>query len=583
MNIEGKVAISSAAVDVGDVIVSAMARGGIDHLFFTSGSEIAFYQEAIAKSKQTGTDTAIRLITVPHEHTCLNAALGFAAVTGRPAATAAHIDCGTLNYGGALHTAWRSGLPVVITAGYPPTAAPGTMKGARDVGVLWMQEPYDQHGIVRNYTKWDRRLTYQDHPGVVVSRAIQAACAEPCGPVYFSVPKELAFLPVAAPEFPSAGELGIPRPAAPDVAAIDELARRLVAAARPVVVVSGSGRDVRTVPKLVELCELLGLAVTSAAQPQYLCFPLRHPLYQGEEVLSDADFVLVLDADVPWVHGQDSPPRGAYVAAIGHDPAKLRLPINDFVANMRLTASALSTIEALLTAVKPLLTDKMRQGIARRAAKLHADSHERIAIVESEALGKAGRAPIDKAWLGYQLGQALDDNCVVFDDTLGHNRVSDYLACSRPGSYFANPGSSGGWSPGAAFGAKLGAPDRDMIAVTGDGFYMFGTPATALWAAGHHGAPFMVVVYTNRSYSTGTTSLRKGYGAGGYAERGGFEGGYFDPPIDFAMEAEAAGAYGETVRDPADLGHALRRGLSQIRSGRCAVISVWMERLEAGN
>jgi acetolactate synthase-1/2/3 large subunit len=207
----------------------------------------------------------------------------------------------------------------------------------------------------------------------------------------------------------------------------------------------------------------------------------------------------------------------------------------------------------------------------------------RIASIESAALGGATKMPIDKAWVGYQIGQALDDNCIVFDDTLGHNHVSDYLSCSRPGSYFANPGSSGGWSPGAAFGAKLAAPDRDIIAITGDGFYMFGTPATALWAAGHHDAPFMTVIYTNRSYTTGTSALRKAYGVGCYAEREGFEGGYFDPPIDFAKEAEAAGAYGETVRDPADLCHALRRGLSEIRSGRCAVISVWMERLEAGN
>jgi acetolactate synthase-1/2/3 large subunit len=310
---------------------------------------------------------------------------------------------------------------------------------------------------------------------------------------------------------------------------------------------------------------------------------MRHPLFQADDVLAEADVVLVLDAEVPWVHGQHSPPSSAHITAVGFDPIKLRLPIHDFVADVRLTASPLLTIEALLRAVKLLLTDELRQRIVRRIAKLHADSGKRIASIEAEARSTGEKDPIDKAWIGYQLGQILDDKCIVFDDTLGHNRVSDYLSCSRPGSYFANPGSSGGWSPGAAFGAKLGAPDRDMIAVTGDGFYMFGTPATALWAAAHHDAPFMAVVYTNRSYTTGTSSLKKAYGARGYAERDGFQGGYFDPPIDFAKEAEAAGAYGETVRNPADLGHALRRGLDHIRNGRCAVISVWMERLEAGN
>jgi acetolactate synthase-1/2/3 large subunit len=64
-----------------------------------------------------------------------------------------------------------------------------------------------------------------------------------------------------------------------------------------------------------------------------------------------------------------------------------------------------------------------------------------------------------------------------------------------------------------------------------------------------------------------------------FAEKAGYPGGYFDPPIDFAKEAEAAGAYGENVRDPAEVGPALKRGLKEIRSGRPAVISVWLPRL----
>jgi acetolactate synthase-1/2/3 large subunit len=131
-----------------------------------------------------------------------------------------------------------------------------------------------------------------------------------------------------------------------------------------------------------------------------------------------------------------------------------------------------------------------------------------------------------------------------------------------------------------ALGAKLAAPDRDVIAVAGDGFYQFGTPAYALWAANHHQAPYMHVVYTNRSYSTGTTRVGQQYEPNSYAKAAGYPGGYFDPPIDFGKEAEATGAYGETVRDPAEVLPALKRGLAEIRKGRCAVISMWLKRLE---
>ena len=195
----------------GDAIVASLAAGGIDHLFFTSGSEIGFYQEAIAKAQAQGHNKLVRLVTVPLEHVSLNAALGFAAVSGRPAAVAAHVDCGTLHWGGAIHTAWRSGLPVIMTAGFPPTAAAGSMPGSRNEGGhLWVQETYDQNGIVRNYVKWSHQLSYQDDPGTITSRAIQVARTEPAGPVYMNFPKEISLLPLRSTRFPSADQLGIP-------------------------------------------------------------------------------------------------------------------------------------------------------------------------------------------------------------------------------------------------------------------------------------------------------------------------------------------------------------------------------------
>lgn len=563
---------------VGDAIVAAMTAGGVDHLFFTSGSEIGFYQEAIAKAKAHGHNNPLKLVTVPLEHVSLNAALGYAAVSGKPVATAAHVDCGTLHYGGAIHTAWRAGLPVVMTAGFPPTAAAGTMNGARDEGGhLWMQETYDQNGIVRNYTKWSHQLAYQDNPGVIASRAIQVARSEPCGPVYLTVPKELSLLPVRDAVFPSADQLGIPRTAAPDPQAIEDLATRLLKAKNPVVVVSGSGRNPETVAPLVKLCEKLALAVVDSVSKAYLCFPFDHPLYQATTALKEADVVLVLDADVPWVPGTNSPSADAHIVTIAHDPVRLRFPIYEFTSQMRLAADPLLAIRTLDAAVSVGSGDRAR--IEERAKRLAAASKKRRADAASAAKAVSTNTPIDPLWVSYQLGQLVDDNSIVLDDTLGRNALQDYLPCRRPGSYFKGAGSSGGWAPGAAFGAKLAAPDRDVIAITGDGFYMFGTPAPALWAGVQHNAPFMVIVNTNRSYTTGTLGVLRSFGRDSYAAKSGFEGGYFDPPIDFAKEAEAAGAYGENVRDPGDVAAALKRGLAQIRNGRPAVISIWEKRL----
>ncbi len=568
------------ADDNGDAMIAAMAEAGVEYVFFTSGSEIGFYQEAIAKAHQQGRK-APKLITVTHEHASLNAALGYAAVTGKPAVTAAHVDCGTQHYGGAVHTAFHSGLPVVITGGGSPTSYPGSIRGARDGGGhIWMQQSFDQNGIVRQYTKWDHRMELQDNTGLMISRALQVARTEPCGPVYLQLPREVSLAQIKGAKFPTMQQLGVARPAAPDPEGIREIAERLVKANNPFVLVARSGRNPATVPALVALCELIALPVAQSGIRAYQCFPLNHPLYMSGTSLKDADVILALDVDIPWHADSNPPPDNAWVAITDVEPSKRRIPTMEFTSDLRLTADAISVIEALTAEVRKLITPDDQRRFGARAAKCAEASAKRRHDLAEDAKSRASKNPIDPRWLSHSIGKVIDDNCIVFDETISQNQVHDYLSVSQPGAYFHNPASSGGWTPGAAFGAKLAAPDKDVIAITGDGFYMFATPIHALWSAKHYKAPFMVVVYQNRSYSTGTLRINAVYGAAdSYAAKANYDGGYFDPPIDFAKEAEAAGCYGENVTDPAQVEPALRRGLERIRNGQPAVISVWLARL----
>ncbi|HLH24328.1 MAG TPA: thiamine pyrophosphate-requiring protein [Chloroflexota bacterium] len=565
------------ADEYSDAVVASMALGGIDYLFFTSGSEIMFYQEALAKAKALGRP-APRMVTMTHEHPNLNAAIGYSMYTGKPTATAVHVDVGTQHYGGAIHTASRGNVPVLITAGSPPTAYAGSMRGARDGPQFVQQQTWDQNGIVRQYMKWDHRLEYQDNPGLVVSRALQVALSEPQGPAYLSLPREVAMLPMDGARFPTAGQLGISRRMGPDPDAIREAADVLLRASNPVVVVSRSGRNPATVPALVRLCELLGMGVVEGIWRTYQSFPYDHPLYQNQISLADADAVLVLEADVPWMPGERAPRPEATVIAIDVDPTERRIPVLDLTADVRIPSDSLLAIEALQTEIEGRLTSADRQRAADRAARWADASRTRRAEAERAAQAVATRTPIDPAWLSYQIGQALDDNCILVNDTTGSSPVFEHVRLAGPRAAFTNPGSSGGFGAGGALGIKLAAPARDVVMVTGDGFYTFGVPTPAIWAAVQQRAPFLSVIYQNRSWGTGTRSTEQLY-PGGYSARGGFEGGYFDPPIDFAKEAEAAGAYGENVRDPAEVGPALRRGLQQIRNGTPAVIAVWLPKI----
>jgi acetolactate synthase I/II/III large subunit len=562
----------------GDEIVAAMGMGGVDYMFFNSGSEIMFMQEAIAKATALGRP-APKLVMMTHEYVALNAALGYAAASGRMAATAVHVDVGTQHYGCAIHTARHSGLPVLITAGVPPTSYPGSMRGSRDGSHFWVQQTADQNGIVRQYMKWDHRLEYQDNPGLIVSRAIQIARSEPRGPVYLSLPREIAFLPSEGAKFPTADQLCVPRAAAPDPGGIKELAERLVSARNPVFVIQRSGRNPATLEPLVRLAEMLGAAVGEAAARSYQCFPMTHPLYQNIATdLTKADIVVVIECEVPWIPGPGEPSPDTYVAVIDIDPVKAHIATYEFTANQRLMADTEITLRLLVEAVERIATDGDRVRFQERSGRWAEMSQKRYENDVRMAQADAGKSPISPLWLSYQIGQAMDENCILLDETLMLSPLPRYLRFSEPATYFRNPGSGGGWCAGAALGAKLARPGKDVVTVTGDGFYMYSVANAAIASAVRYKAPFMSIIYQNRSYSTGTRATASFY-PDGYAVKGGLEAGYFDPPVDFAKEAEAAGAYGENVKDPDQVAPALQRGLEQIRKGTPAVISVWLPRI----
>jgi acetolactate synthase-1/2/3 large subunit len=189
--------------------------------------------------------------------------------------------------------------------------------------------------------------------------------------------------------------------------------------------------------------------------------------------------------------------------------------------------------------------------ISDRRARLQQRRLELEAQWEREAQAAGKRNPIHPRWAAYQLAQLMDEDAILLDDAVSNGGYLDpYHKRTKPGTFFSSGGSGGGWGSGAAFGAKMAAPDRDVFLAAGDGFFIFGEPVSALWSAAHEKAPFLSMVFTNRSYSTGTNGLRRMFPEGTAVENGIYDGGVFDPPPDFAKLAEAMGGYGETVREP---------------------------------
>jgi acetolactate synthase-1/2/3 large subunit len=311
-----------------------------------------------------------------------------------------------------------------------------------------------------------------------------------------------------------------------------------------------------------------------------LNFPSTHALYGTGPPPHQADVLLLLECVAPWISPGTAPPPSAKIAWVDPDPVLSRYKTMEFSADLWLPVSAAAAARAIYEAATAMLSKTDMNRIADRRSRLEQRKQEVVASAQRRAEELGARRPLHPLRVGYELGKILEPDTILLDDALSNSaHVRAYHRRDLPGTYFQTGGSAGGWGAGAAFGAKLSKPESDVVLATGDGYFMYGTPLVALWAAAHYKAAFLSVVFVNRSYSTGTVGLKSTYPEGAAVEAGNYEGGMFDPPPDFAKLAEAANGYGETVREPEEVGPALRRALEQVRRGTPAVVAAYLPTL----
>jgi acetolactate synthase-1/2/3 large subunit len=531
-------------MEVADRLVGAMARRGISNLWFTSGTELAFYQEACLKAKAEGRPTPT-LRTCPHEHVALAAAGGETRVTGRPSATAAHVDVGLINAGGAVHNAFRGGYPVLMTSGCAPSAPPGSRRGARDSAIQWLQQLPDQSQIVRPYMKWDHRMNAWDDPDLIMGRAVQVMMSEPKGPAYLALAREIMMqeAATASPPVPlSPAALG-----APDPAALSEIADALANSQMPAIITDRP--PAAACEHLLALAELLGAPVGRGGT--LFSIPDDHPLARGPAnefaLQAGTDMVLAVDVAVPWLKG----PRPR-MAAIGVDPTFEGTPLYEFPCDWALRCRSDIALAQLVEAIDRRLTPAGRERCRARREALSVKRQPASTL--REAAQEA-------------LARSLGPDAVIFHEMAEPER----LLRRRPGTLFGNGGSAIGWAAAAAVGAKVARPDLQVAAVCGDGSWHFANPVATLWTAAYHHAPVLIIVLNNGGYRTGTLTVAHDYPEGQAVRAHDFEGGWLAPSPDFAAIARACGCFGATVEGIASLESALRQALA---AGVPAVVDI---------
>lgn len=571
------------AVDDGaEAFVVMLNANGVEHLFLNSGTDTFPIQEAIVRRAARGQQVP-RVILCLDEATAMSAAHAYFQTTGRPQVVLVHVDAGTAQIGGAYHNAQRDRAAIVVCAGRAPTAFGVGVRGTRDATFHWTQEQRDQAGLVRNYTKWDYELRDLDSLSWVMQKAFQVATATPSGPVYVMLPRELLLRPMTSLGVPPIERHGRATVPAPDRLALETLADWLVAAERPVIYAGASGRSPETVPLLTELAELVGATVRGAIGTR-LNLPATHFLNAasaGGPSHKNADVILVIEQDVPWVPDERSLEPTARIAWVDIDPTKDSIPLWCFPADLLIHAGSEPTLRGLLPLVRDRLGREDRARIARRLSAFRDASATQRARSTERALRVSTGHPISCHWLLRCLDEVLDPESILLHETITYAAAwLESTGRSRPGSVFTSGGSSLGWALGAALGARLAHPTRDVVALVGDGCFVLGRPTSALWAAERYRAPFLTVIFNNSAHAATSDAWDRNIPDSVAGRTRDYVGVDIDPSPDYDVLAQACRAYGERVSDPQEVLPALRRSLDRIHSGQAAVLDVRVARLE---
>jgi acetolactate synthase-1/2/3 large subunit len=555
---------------------------GVDCFFANAGTDFASIIDAFARFAAEGKATP-RPIAVPHEFVAVSMAHGYYLVTGRPQAVMVHVTVGTANGVGAIINAARTQVPVLFTAGRTPITEEGGLRGERDTHIHWAQEAFDQAGMLREYVKWDYELRQPVQLEAVVDRALELAMAEPRGPVYLTLPREVLAQPL--------GELTIASPARrqvasrrfPDPARIEEAAERLARARNPLIITAELGRVPQAVAGLVALADAGALPVLEAS-PAYVNFPSDHPCHAGwvfgsqsYPAIGEADVVLVVDCDVPWFPSHSRPAEDATVVQLAVDPFYSRYPMRSYPCDIPVAAEPVVALPLLAEAVRRRVDPAP---VAARRAQLAESHRARRQAWAKAATAEAARTPIGFQWASRCVGDLLGpDTIVVNEYPLDLRHVPPF----GPGAYFGSPHSGGlGWGLGAALGAKLGAPDRTVIATVGDGAYIFGAPTAAHLAARLYGLPLLTVIFNNAAWEAVERATRTVHPDGWAATMGSFPLAGLAPSPHYEEIVRAFDGHGERVEDPAELPGALRRALRAVRDERRqAVVNVVCRRQPA--
>jgi acetolactate synthase-1/2/3 large subunit len=514
----------------GEAIVSGLVAHGVDTVFGLPGAQIYGLFDAFQQAQ-------LKVIGARHEQACGYMAYGYARSTGRPGVFSVVPGPGVLNAGAALLTAYGSNEPVLCLTGQVPTDYLGKGRGH-------LHEMPDQLATLRTFVKWADRIEYPDAAPALVSRAFQEMMSGRRGPVALEMPWDVFTQRVdvgAAKPFDA-----FPAPQ-PDTERVKAAAALVAASKTPMIFVGSGAMDAGG--EILELAELIdapvvafrsGRGIVSNAHELGLTMAAAYRLWPQTDLMIGIGSRMELPTTFRWPFRPD----GLKSIRIDIDPAEMRR----FTPDAAVVADARAGTSELLAAVRKagyIRTHGRRAAIRKAAAS---------------ALVQIQQVQPQMAYLNI-LREVLPQNAIVTDELSQVGFTSWYgFPVYEPRTFITSgyQGTLGSGFP-TALGAKVAHPDRPVVAITGDGGFMFGVQELATAVQFNIGV--VTLVFNNNSYGNVRRDQRERFGGRVVAAD------LVNP--DFVKLAESFGVAAARVTSPEAFRPALEKALAD--GGPCLI------------
>jgi len=547
----------------GDLLVQQIKEAGVKFVFTNTGSYEAGFFDALVKAPE------IQLILGLHEGVVISMADGYHRITNDPAFVNVHVIAGTAQMAGQLYNAHKDDSSLVVSAGLLDNEV------FSDDIALGPSAGFDQKEINRQFTKISWEVKSPESIPVFTRRAFKVATTQPGGPVYVAFTNSALEAQNVRGDIVSRENFLIPARIKADPELIEKTAKLLAEAKNPVIVYGDEIWKAGGQEKAVQLAELLSVPAASS-RAAFRNFPARHPLFiggytpgmsfQGQPV----DVVITLGTRDFGRNRMAGMTGRETVVRAGLDTSNIG---RDFPFDLAVVGNVKEIAADLIDALSGMLTPERINSIrSQRSRTVEAYTRKQRETTEKSASQNFQQSPIHPDRLGYEMSRLLDKNAVIVSENFGGSyQFFDFGLREEETMWMFNTSFSLGWGIGAAMGAKLGRPDRQVVCSIGDGSVMYS--ASGFWTQARYGIPILTIVWNNKNYQTVRRSFDR-YGKT-MAETGRYPGIYLgDPDIDFVKLAQSQSVEGEKVVSPSEIEPALKRGIQKTRDGKPYLIEV---------